>query len=148
MIVKGMDPHTAVNQFFSLFMGNEFATSFEVLSKHSQDVFINWTLQKLMAKHPVACQESGIGPKEIRLMFKRNDTILVQTFWKHFYFTSGAGELYQFGWFDTSTDQGATATVPVRLEYPNGQRGQVELQAIKEGGIWKFGYIESGLDWS
>lgn len=147
MSLKNLAPHQAVNQFFSLFMSNQFSASFEVFSKHSQQFFIAWTLKKLQEKHPAACEAAQLGEKEIRLMFKRNETQLVQTFWKHFYFTSGAGELYQFGWFDTSEVAGGTASVPVRLEYPNGQRGSVTLTAVKEGSVWKFGYIESGLDW-
>ncbi|MCS6267437.1 MAG: hypothetical protein H2174_07705 [Vampirovibrio sp.] len=141
-----MPPEKAAQQFFQLFMSNQFAPSFECFSKKSQNHFLEWSFNHLKAQHPKAIEASELSTKEVHIMFKRNDPSLIQSFWKHFYFNSGAGEIYQFGYFEPDTITGNEATVAVRLEYPNGQKGSTKLTMVKEGGQWKFGYLESGLD--
>jgi hypothetical protein len=145
MMAAPKTPDAAAQQFFQLFMSNQFAACFELFSKASQQVFLDWTLKFIYKQHPQAAEAAQLGPKEIRIMFKKNEAALIQSFWKHFYFQSGAGELYQFGYFHPYQAEGSQANVEVRMEYPNGQKGQVQLIMVKEGGGWKFGYIESGL---
>jgi hypothetical protein len=147
MLKKGsLAPHEAAKQFFQLFMSNQFGLSFQCFTKKSKQVFCQWAYDHLKKQHPKAVEASGIGLKEVGIMFKNNDPSLIQSFWKHFYFSSGAGELYQFGYFEPETESGNEATARIRLEYPNGQKGKVLLKMFKEGGKWHFGYIESGLD--
>jgi hypothetical protein len=145
-LTNQLTPELAAQKFFQLFMSNQFAESYDCFTKKSQLVFIDWAFKHLKAQHPKAVEESGLGPKEVGIMFKRNDQSLVQSFWKHFYFASGAGELYQFGYFELIDTQGNTADVNVRLEYPNGQAGSVKLKMQKERNAWRFAYIESGLE--
>lgn len=138
-------PDVEANQFFKKLMANELPTCFELFSKASQQYFMEWSLKDLFERHPHAAQTAKMTTKEIKLMFKRNEATLVQSFWKRFYFNSGALEIFRFGYFSTESQQGNEAVVLVRLEYPNGQKGEVRIKMLKEK-TWKLAYMESGLD--
>ena len=126
-------------------MSNQFNQCFQLFSKTSQDIFLKWTLDDLLARHGDAVKQAKLGPPEVKLMFERNDPSLMKTFWKHFYMNSGALEIYRFGYFNPGPVNGKFGTVHVNLKYPDGRSGSVDLTMLKEGALWKFGYLESGL---
>lgn len=143
--MNALAPDVVANQFFKTFMANRFNDCFRMFSKKSQDVFLKWTLDYIYSQHPEAAKSAGLTEKEIRIMFSRNDTSLMKSFWKQFYMCSGALEIYRFGYFALAGTQGNQATVAVNLQYPDGRKGQVKLTMVKEGRDWKFAYVESGL---
>jgi hypothetical protein len=140
-----MTPHESFQTFLQKFMSNQFGVAFEMFSTQSKTEFLNYTFDLLKQRYPDAIRISGIGLKEVEMMFKQNEKSLIHSFWKNFYFNSGSQELYQFGAFETNGIQGNKATVHCVLTYPNGQEGEVDITMIKEGASWKYGYIESGL---
>jgi|GEM_PF-4179237 len=138
-------PDDALKLFLSTFMGNNFGAAFQMFTKLTQDKCLEHTLNLLKQRNPEAVEVSGIGIKEVHIMFKTNEQSLVHTFWKAFYFSSGSQELYQFGHYTVASTVGNTAIVHAEIVYPNGQKGEVDLTMIKEGSAWKYGYIESGM---
>lgn len=138
-------PDEAFKRFLNTFMSNNFGQAFDMFSKKSRDYFLDYTYKLLEKRNKEAVEVSGIGTKEVHMMFRSNEKTLIHTFWKTFYFNSGTQELYQYGQYSVKEMQGNKAIVSVRLQYPNGQTGSVDIQMFKEGSDWKYGYIESGL---
>jgi hypothetical protein len=140
-----MTPDVTANTFFKIFMANQFNDCFEMFSKHSQGVFLDWTLKFIYAQHPEAAKSADLTTKEVRILFQRNDTSLMKSFWKQFYFCSGALEIYRFGYFSLASMSGNEALVNINLQYPDGRSGSLQVKMLKEGKHWRFGYMESGL---
>jgi hypothetical protein len=140
-----MSPHESFQKFLSTFMSNQFGMAFTQFSNASKTHFLDYTFNLLKERNPDAIRVSGIGNKEVEMMFKQNEKSLIHSFWKNFYFNSGSQELYQFGAFTTKSISGNQAIVHCELTYPNGQTGEVDITMVKEGNSWKYGYIESGF---
>ena len=126
-------------------MGNNFGEAYDCFSKATRDYFLEYTYDLLKKRNTEAVEVSGIGLKEVQMMFRMNEKTLVHTFWKTFYFSSGTQELYQFGSYSLRVIEGDKAVIDCVLKYPNGQQGQVDICMVKEGTSWKYGFIESGL---
>ena len=131
--------------FFKTLMQNQCHFCWNAFSKKSQEEFLTWTMDDLEARTPQAVKISGIGPKEVRLMFENNDVSLMKTFWKRFFFQSHANEFFRFGYYDSKEVNGKKATVLVTFKYPDGREATLDVQMFNEKGTWRFGYIESGL---
>jgi hypothetical protein len=138
-------PDIACNNFYKTFMANRFGDCFNMFSKHTQKAALEWTLKDIYARHPEAAKEAQLTTKEIQIMFKRSDPSLLKSFWKHFYQNSGTLEIFRYGYFSLQEKTGNAAIVGVKLVYPNGQQANIKLKMFKEGGQWRFGYLESGL---
>ncbi|MFN7310728.1 MAG: hypothetical protein ACK5T0_05085 [Vampirovibrionales bacterium] len=138
-------PEDGFKKFLNTFMSNDFGAAFDCFSKESRDFFLAYTYEVLKKRNPEAVEVSGIGLKEVQMMFRMNEKTLVHTFWKTFYFSSGTQELYQFGSYSLKAMQGDKAIVDCVLQYPNGQQGQVDICMVKEGTVWKYGFVESGM---
>ncbi|XVJ51635.1 MAG: hypothetical protein HEQ32_05990 [Vampirovibrio sp.] len=138
-------PEEDFKRFLNTFMNNQFGEAFDMFSKETRDYFLKYTFDLLTKRNKEAVETSGIGLKEVHMMFRMNEKTLIHTFWKTFYFSSGTQELYQFGSYALSGIQGDKAAISCRLQYPNGQQGEVDICMVKEGTAWKYGYIESGM---
>lgn len=144
-MAKGGDPHQVADHFFKALMHNQCHVCFELFSHKTQKEFLQWTLNDMYHRHPDAARAASIGGAEVKLLFEKNDTTVMKTFWKRFFFSSNANDFFQFGYYETVQQKGSQATVRVEFRYPDGRTAQVELTMIKEKGAWKLGYIESGL---
>lgn len=139
-------PDQAAQQFFRMLMQSQCNICWDIFTKKSQDVFLAWTKDDIYKRHPKAAQFSKIGEKEIRLMFEKNDTSLMKSFWKHFFFISNAGEMFRYGYFSlVGEPQGSTANVLITMKYPDGRTKEVPLKMFNERGGWRLGYLESDL---
>jgi hypothetical protein len=138
-------PDQVLNMFFKTLMQNQCHICWNAFSKKSQDDFLAWTVADIANKNPEAVKISGIGPKEIRLMFENNDVSLMKSFWKRFFFQSHANEFFRYGYYTTKEINGNKATVMVTFKYPDGREATLDVQMLNEKGAWRFAYLESGL---
>jgi IS5 family transposase len=137
----------ACNQFFKILMAEKLPEAFKLFSKHTQDIFLQWSLDYTYQRNPDAAKQAELTLKEIRVMFLSNHLSIRKSFWRHYAGISGALEIFRFGYFSPGPVVGNVGEVHVNLQYPDGRKGKVSLKMIKEGGQWRFGYIESGLRW-
>jgi hypothetical protein len=140
-----MGPDQTADFFFRSLMQNQCHVCWSLFSSKSQEHFLKWTLEALAQKNPTAVTASKIGPKEVRILLERNDSLLIKTFWKHFFLSSSAADFFRFGYYNVQENNGREAKVLVTFKYPNGQSAQVTVTMLKERGGWKFAYIESEL---
>ena len=138
-------PDQVVSQFFKAFMQTQCHICWGMLSKKTQAVFLEKALQGVYERNPDAAKAAKLGKAEIKLLFENNDTTLLKTFWKTFFNTSHAEHFFRFGYYKTIEEAGNKATVEVTFKYPDGRSAQVNLTMLKEMGMWKLAYVESGL---
>lgn len=139
------EPNRAARFFFHSLMQNQCHVSWKLFTKKSQDVFLKWTIEDVYDKNRKAAEFAQLGLTEIRLMFENNDTGLMKSFWKRFFFASNSGTLYRFGYFNLAKEEGNRAVVEVLMKFPDGRTATTPLMMFKEKGGWKLGYVESGL---
>jgi hypothetical protein len=137
----------ACNQFYKIIMAERLPEAFRLFSSHTQNTFIEWTLADIFKRNAQAAEQAGLTAKEVRLMILSNNMSVRKSFWRHYAGISGTHEIYRFGYFSPGPIEGNQGDVHVNLVYPDGRKGKVTLKMIKEGGQWRFGYIESGLRW-
>lgn len=140
-----MPPDQAARWFYSSLMESQCHTSWSIFSKGSQNHFVEWALQELYNRNKEAAESAGLSRKEIKLMFERNDSILLKFFWRRFFFASGANEIFRLGYFSVDSVKGKKAVVKVLLKYPNGQVHEIGLPMVEERGEWKLAYVENNL---
>lgn len=138
-------PDKAANQFYASLMQSQCHVCWGFLSNESQNKFAQWTLEELQRRNPEACAAAEMGVKEVKLLFERNDSLIMKFFWRRFFFASGANELYRLGYFSVHNIEGSKATVRVHLKYPNGQEKDVALPMVKQRGGWRLAYVENNL---
>ncbi|MFN8614686.1 MAG: hypothetical protein U0003_02090 [Vampirovibrionales bacterium] len=139
------EPQRAARLFFHSLMQNQCHLSWKLFSKKSQDVFLKWTIEDIYARNKQAAEFAKLGLTEVRLMFENNDTGIMKSFWKRFFFASNAGNLYRFGYFNLGKEEAHRAVVEVLMKFPDGRTATTPLMMFKEKGSWKLGYVESGL---
>jgi len=137
----------ACNQFFKTLMAEKLPEAFRLFSTHTQNVFLAWSLDYIHKRNTQAAQQAGITAKEVKVMFLTNNLSIRKSFWRQYAGISGALEIFRFGYFSPGPIEGNVGEVHVNLQYPDGRKGKVSLKMIKEGGQWRFGYIESGMRW-
>jgi len=140
-----LPPDQATRQFFASLMESQCHVSWGIFSKASQDKFAEWALQELYTRNKDAAENAKLGIKEVKLMFERNDSILLKFFWRRFFFSSGTNELYRLGYFTVDSVKGNKAVIKVTLKYPNGQVQEVGLPMVMERGGWRLAYVEHNL---
>ncbi len=138
-------PDKVANYFFRSLMHNQCHICWSLFSKRSQDEFLKWTLNDIYERHPEAARQAKIGPAEVKLLFENNDVSLMKTFWKRFFFSSGANEFFRFGYYATVDNTGSQSTVRVLCKFPDGRSTQTDLLLLNERGNWKLGYVEASL---
>lgn len=138
-------PEQVADYFFKCFMANQCHVCWNLFSQASQQAFLDWTVKDVYQRHPAAAEAAKLGPPEIRLMFEKNDPSLIKSFWKRFFFKSGANEIFRYGYYKALDNNEQVATVQVDLIYPDGRTAQVQFKMLMERTGWKFGYVESGL---
>lgn len=131
--------------FFHLLMQNQCNQCWKIFSKKSQDVFLKWTLKDIYSKNKQAAEYAQLGTSEVRLLFENNDSSLMKSFWRRFFFVSGSNEFFRFGYFNTAKTEGGKAVVEILCKFPDGRIKKSQILMIQKGKEWKFGYIESGL---
>jgi hypothetical protein len=134
--------------FFQSLMHNQCHICWGLFSKKSQDLFIKWTLKDIYRRHGEAAQVSRIGPPEVRLLFENNDASLMKSFWKKFFFESGANEFFRYGYFNATDNHRSKTTVQILCIFPDGRRQTTDLLMVNERGGWKLAYMETGLPFS
>jgi hypothetical protein len=117
----------------------------DMLSEKSQKHFTDWIIKDIYAKKPVAAKEAGLGPKEIHLMLRNNDSSLMKTFWRHFYISSRAYDFVHYARYSLAEENAQHAVVKVQFQYPNGRQTEVNVTMQKHKGAWRFAYMESKL---
>lgn len=140
-----LPPDKAANQFYASLMQSQCHICWDTFSKHSQNQFAEWAKEEMYRRNPEACKAAQISSKEVKLLFARNDSLILKYFWRRFFFASGANEIYRLGYFSVHSEEGNTAMVKVNLKYPNGQERDIALPMVKEGGNWKLAYVENNL---
>ncbi len=140
-----LPPDQAARRFYAALMESQCHISWSFFSTASQNKFAEWALQDLYNRNNEAAQAAQLTAKEIKLMFERNDTMLLKFFWRRFFFSSGANELYRLGYFSIDSSKGKKAIVKVTLKYPNGQVKEIGLPMVHERGGWKLAYVENNL---
>lgn len=138
-------PHQAARTFYASLMESQCQVSWSIFSKASQKQFAQWALEELMRRNQDAVKNAGLGLKEVKLMFEQNDPSLMKFFWRRFFFSSGANEIFRLGYFSTDSVNGKKAIVKVTLKYPNGQVQEIGLPMVEESGGWKLAYVEHNL---
>ena len=144
-IGQNLQPHEGARQFFSSIMDSQCHISWALFSKASQKNFSEWALHEIYTRNKESAVEANIGIDEIKLMFENNDSQILKYFWRRFFFSSGAGEIFRFGYFSTVQIQGNQSIVKVTLQYPNGQTREIGLPMVKEAGVWCMAYVEHNL---
>lgn len=142
--MKG-EPHKIAHHFFASLMQNQCSVCWKLFSKKSQDKFLQWALKDIYARNKKAAEFANLGLTEVRMMFENNDTGIMKSFWKRFFFSSNANFLYRFGYFDTVKKEGNKAMVICTMKFPDGRQAQMELLMLNERGGWKLAYVEKGL---
>ncbi|MBX2860401.1 MAG: hypothetical protein KTR14_04155 [Vampirovibrio sp.] len=145
MAKKAITPDMIADQFFKYLMHNQCHVCWRLLSEPSRKQFMAWTLNDIYQRHPKAAEAAKIGDAEVKLLFENNDASIMKTFWKRFFYSSGANEFFRYGYYETIAHQGKRATVRVKLVYPDGSQNEVDLQMVQELNGWKLAYVESGL---
>lgn len=140
-----LPPDQAARRFYASLMESQCHLSWELFSNASQKKFAEWVLQDLYSRNKDAASAADLGLKEIRLMFERNDPMLMKFFWRRFFFSSGANEIYRLGYFSLDSVKGKKAVVRVTLKYPNGQVREIGLPMVEERGQWCLAYVENDL---
>lgn len=140
-----MEPHETARQFFASIMDSQCHISWALFSAASQKNFSEWTLHEIYNRNKESAAMANIGIDEVRLMFENNDSQILKYFWRRFFFSSGAGEIFRFGYFATVQTQGKQAIVKVTLQYPNGQTREIGLPMVKERNVWCLAYVEHNL---
>lgn len=79
------------------------------------------------------------------MLFEKNDSSVMKSFWKRFFYSSNANDFFRFGTYETVQSDNKNAIVRIHLGYPNGHRAQVDITMANERGTWKLAYVESGL---
>jgi hypothetical protein len=142
---KGPQPHQIADYFFKTLMHNQCNTSWSLFSQKSKKTFLDWTLKDIYQRNPEAAQVAKLSHKEVQLLFEKNDSSVMKTFWKRFFYNSGANDFFRFGYYQTLTNDGKKAVVRVTFQYPDGRGAQVDLSMVNEKGGWKLAYVESGM---
>ncbi len=140
-----MTPDQTAKYFFHSLMQNQCHICWGLFSKKSQERFLKWSMDDIYNRHGEAAKSAKLGPAEVRLLFENNDASLMKSFWKYFFFKSNSNDFFRFGYFKTRSTKGNRAGVDVMCQYPDGRRAKAEFLFLKEKGMWKFAYIESGL---
>lgn len=140
-----MPPDVAARRFYASLMESQCHISWSLFSNASQKKFAEWALQDLYQRNNEAAKTANLSVKEVKLMFERNDSILLKFFWRRFFFSSGANELYRLGYFSIDRQDNKKAIVKVTLKYPNGQVQEIGLPMVNERGGWKLAYVEHNL---
>ncbi len=135
----------AARRFYASLMESQCQVSWSFFSKTTQNKFAEWALHDLYQRNQEAAKAANLGIKEVKLMFERNDPMLLKFFWRRFFFASGANEIYRLGYFSIDSVKGKTAVVKVTLKYPNGQVREIGLPMVEERGGWKLAYVENKL---
>lgn len=143
--MKKLTPEQAARSLYQALMQNQCDVSWKVFSKESQKVFIKWTLEDIYQRHSHAAEGAQLSEKEVRLMFENNDPTVMKSFWKRFFFSSNAANLFRYGYFLPAKIEGNQAQVPVHMMFPDGRTEDVSLTMVKEWSDWKLAYTESGL---
>ncbi len=144
-MAQKLPPDRSARQFYASLMESQCHISWSIFSTASQNKFAEWALHDLFNRNAEAAKAAQLGLKEIKLMFERNDTMLLKFFWRRFFFASGANELYRLGYFSVDSVKGNKAIVKVTLKYPNGQVREIGLPMVQERGGWKLAYVENNL---
>lgn len=139
------EPQIVARQFFQALMQNQCHLSWSLFSKKSQEQFLDWSVRDIYARHPDAAAMAKLGRAEVRLLFENNDASLMKTFWKRFFYNSGANDFFRFGYFHAGKIEGSRATVDILCKYPDGREAKTAMQMVKERGMWKLAYVESNL---
>lgn len=139
-----LPPDQAARQFYSSLMESQCHVSWSLFSNDSKEKFAQWALEEVYRRNRDAALFAKISVKEVKLMFERNDSLLLKFFWRRFFFASGANELYRLGYFSVNEVQGKKAVVKVTLKYPNGQVREIGLPMVDQRG-WKLAYAENNL---
>lgn len=126
-------------------MQNQCNVSWKLFSKKTQDKFLQWTLNDIYARNKKAAEFAKLGLTEVRMMFENNDTGIMKSFWKRFFFASNANFLFRFGYFDTKKVEKNKAVVICTMKFPDGRQAEAKMLMVNERGGWKLGYVESGL---
>jgi len=140
-----LPPDQAARRFFASLMESQCHICWGFFSTASQNKFAEWALQDIYRRNPEAAKAAELGIKEIKLLFERNDSMLIKFFWRRFFNASGANELFRLGYFSVDSIKGNKAIVKVVLKYANGQVREVGLPMSNERGGWKLAYVEHDL---
>ncbi len=119
--------------------------SWAIFSTPTQNKFAEWALEELARRNPEAVETAQLSMKEVKLLFSRNDSILMKYFWRRFFFSSAAAEIFRLGYFSTDSIKAGKAIVKVTLRYPNGQVRDIGLPMVEERSGWKLAYVENNL---
>lgn len=138
-------PHEAARQFFGSIMESQCQSSWLIFSEASRQKFAQWTLEEIYNRNKESAITANLGLSEVELMFENNDSQIMKYFWRRFFFASGAGEIFRFGYFETVQIQDNKAVVKVSLQYPNGQANEIGLPMVKENNAWRLAYVEHNL---
>lgn len=142
---KGPTPDQMAQHFFKSLMHNQCHVCWGLFSMRSQAEFLHWTLQDIYTRHPEAAKVSKLAAPEVKMLFEKNDSSVMKSFWKRFFYSSNANDFFRFGHYETVQSDNKHATVRIHLMYPNGHRASVDISMVNEKGGWKLAYIESGL---
>lgn len=144
-MVNIAEPNQAIDYFFKSFMHNQCHLSWALFSDHSQKEFLKWALNDIYEKNPEAAKAAKLSEAEVKLLFEKNDPSMMKSFWKRFFYSSGANDFFRFGYYETIEDNGKQATVKVTFKYPDGRSASTQVKALRQKGGWRFAYLESGL---
>ena len=141
---KGATPDQMADYFFKKLMQNQCQICWSVFSEYSKQYAIKWTMEDIYQRHPKAASSAQIAPPEIKMLFENNDTSVMKSFWKRFFYSSGANDFFHFGTYETIANDNKKATVRINLAYPNGHRAHMDVPMVNERG-WKLAYFEGQL---
>lgn len=144
-MAKGPGPEQMADYFFKQLMHNQCHLCWTTFSEYSRQYAIRWTMEDIYQRHPNAARGAQLAAPEIKMLFDNNDTSIMKTFWKRFFFSSGANDFFHFGTYETVENDGKKATVRINLGYPNGHRAHVDVAMLNERGGWKLAYFEAEL---
>ena len=138
-------PEETARRFFVALNETKCSVSWGMFTNATQSFFTDWVLKDLYNRNQEAAAAAKLSTKEVRLMFQNNDPSLIKFFWRRFFFSSSASDLFRYGYFTVDSVDGKKAIVKVTLKYPNGQVKEVRLPMVDERGGWKLAYIENKL---
>ena len=126
-------------------MESQCQNSWIIFSEASRKKFTQWTLEEIYTRNNDSAIIANLGISEVELMFENNDSQIMKYFWRRFFFASGTGEIFRFGYFETVQITGNRAVVKVSLQYPNGQTNEIGLPMVHENNAWRLAYVEHNL---
>ncbi len=122
-------PIDAVKSFYNSISEERFDISWDSLSAASKDKFI-----KMVA------EDEKMDPVKVKDLFDNNRMPIRMGFWKSFRDSSKIATFASKAQYKLVSESGNEAVVEM-----NAEDVVLESKAIKEGSVWKMGYVESFL---